>query len=444
VSAAASQILRAALFHVPRNPFREPGALESHEDGALLIARGRIAACGDFASVRRQYPEAAVRDLRGGVLLPGFGDTHVRYPQVRMLGCLGLGLLDWLRRHTLPEEAKFSDPAYARLIASEFVRSLAAHGTTTALVFGSYFATSTAALFEAAHSFGLRIVSGMVLADRLLLPELHQSPESAYRDSTRLIREFHGAGRLLCAVTPRFALSCSDAMLDVCGALMRESPGLRFQTHLNESPPEVAEVAEVARMFPGDADYLAVYERHGLAGSHSVFAHSVQSTDAELERMAAHGSSAAHCPCSNAALGSGFFPLARHLARGVHVALGTDVGGGTGFGMLKEGLQAYLLQRLAPNGYPLGPEHLLYLATRAGAEALRLEDETGDFGTGKSADLVYVRVPEISPLAAVVRNAPSAEHLLSAIFTLSDESCVRQVWVEGSPVKSAPEELAAA
>ncbi|MCU1233374.1 MAG: guanine deaminase [Candidatus Solibacter sp.] len=427
-----SEILRAALFHVPRNPFRTPGSLAFHEDAGLLIANGRIAACGDYASVRQSHPDVAVRDLRGGVLLPGFIDTHIHFPQVRILGCLGHGLLEWLQRYTLPEEAKFADVDYARTIANEFVCGLAAHGTTTALVFGSHFAASTAALFEAAQAAGLRIVAGMVLSDRMLLPELHQSPEKAYRDSTRLIRDFHGTGRLLYAVTPRFALSCSDAILEVCGALLRENPGVRFQTHLNESR---AEVKEVARLFPRDADYLAVYERHGLAGRHSVFAHNVQTTDAELERMAANRCSTSHCPGSNAALGSGILPMRRHLARGVHFALGTDVGGGIGFGMLKEGLQAYLLQRLTPDGFPLAAEHLLYLATLAGAEALGLERETGDFSEGKSADVVYVRAPRNSSLAAVMRNAPSAEHLLSAIFTVADASCIEQVWVEGRPVK---------
>ena len=429
----SSEILRGALFHVPRNPFRFPGSLQFHEDGALLVDAGRIAATGDYATLRKAHPEPPVQDLRGGVLLPGFVDTHVHYPQARILGGLGLGLLEWLQRYTLPEEAKFADAAYARAIAREFVDALAAHGTTTALVFGSHFSPATTALFDAANASGLRIVSGLVLSDRMLRPELHQAPEAAYRESTCLIRKFHAAGRSLYAVTPRFALSSSDAMLEVCGTLLRENPGVRFQTHLNETQPEVQ---EVTRFFPGDRDYFAVYERHGLAGRHSVFAHSVQTTDAELERMASHGSSASHCPASNAALGSGFFPMRRHLAHGVHFALGTDVGGGTGFGILKEGLQAYLLQRLMPEGFPLTAGHLLYLATLAGAEALGLESEIGDFQTGKSADVVYVKPPETSALAGVMRNAPSAEHLLSAIFTLADASCIARVWVEGSPVKS--------
>jgi guanine deaminase len=419
------EILRAALFHVPRNPFRTPGSLVFHADGGLLVANGRIAACGDYAAVRESHPAAAVRDLRGGVLL--------HFPQVRIVGCLGYGLLEWLKRYTLPEEARFADVPYACTVAQEFLGALAAHGTTTALVFGSHFPGSTAALFEAARASGLRIVAGMVLSDRMLLPELHQTPEMAYRESTRLIGEFHGKGRLLYAVTPRFALSCTDAMLEVCGALLRENPGVRFQTHLNESRPEVK---EIARLFPRDADYFAVYERHGLAGRHSVFAHNVQATDSELERMASRGSSTAHCPASNSSLGSGILAMRGHLARGVHFALGTDIGAGTGFGMLKEGLQAYLLQRLAADGFPLAAEHLLYLATLAGAEALGLERETGDFSEGKSADIVCLRAPESSPLAAVMRNAPSAEHLLSAIFTLGDSSSIEQVWVEGSPVKA--------
>ncbi len=423
----ARVILRATLFHTPRNPFLESGAMEVFEDGALLVENGNIAARGDYAAVRAAHPAAPVRDLRGGVLLPGFVDTHVHFPQVRALGCLGHSLLEWLQFSTLPEEAKFADVNFARTVAGEFLSALIAHGTTTALVFGAHFVPATAALFEAAAG-GPRIVSGLVLSDRLLLPELHQTAEAAYCGSTELITRFHGKGRLLYAVTPRFALSASEAILEVCQTLLREHPTVRFQTHMNESP---AEIAEVARLFPGAADYLAVYERFGLAGRLSVFAHNIHASSSELQRLAGHGSAVAHCPCSNAALGSGFFPLRRHLEAGVRVSMGTDVGGGTGFGMLKEGLQAYLLQRLAPEGMLLSAAQMLYLATRAGAEALGLEDLIGDFTPGKSADFVYLRAPDDSPLAAVARNSPSPERLLAATFTLAGSESVREVWVEG-------------
>jgi guanine deaminase len=424
-------ILRAAIFHTPRNPFRYDDALEVFPDGALAIDNGRVAACGHFVSVRAQYPDEPVRDLRGGVLLPGFIDAHIHYPQVRALGGIGYSLLDWLEQITLPEEVKFRHPSYARTVAQEFLHLLASHGTTTALVFGAHFAGATAELFEQAQASGLRIISGLVLADRHLLPELHQSPEEAYRESAGLIRRFHGAGRLLYAVTPRFALSASEAILEVCASLLAENPGVRFQTHMNES---VEEIESVASLFPDASDYLAVYERFGLAQRRSVFAHNIHPANGELERLAACGSAVAFCPASNAALGSGFFPLQRHVQAGVRFALGTDVGGGTGFGMLKEGLQAYLTQRLAPNPVTLDAAHLLYLATRAGAEALGLEDQIGDFTAEKSADFVYLRPPDTSPLAAVMRNAPSPQRLLGAIFTLAGAECVQETCIEGNPV----------
>ncbi len=425
------ELLRAGLFHTPRNPFQDEKGLESYADGALLIRAGKVVACGEYAAVHAAHPDVATSDLRGGFLLPGFVDTHTHFPQLHVLGGLGRQLLDWLEYVALPEEARMAEHVYACQTAQGFVSALAAHGTTTALVFGAHFAGATASLFEAAEQAGLRIVSGLVLSDRRLRPELHQLPEDAYRESTALIRRFHGKGRLLYAVTPRFALSASEAMLEVCQTLMRENPGVRFQTHLNENRHEIAEVAQ---LFPWASDYLNVYERFQLGGRGAVMAHNVHPSDSEVERLAASGTAVSHCPCSNAALGSGLFPLRRHLDAGVKCALGSDVGGGTGFGMLKEGLQAYLLQRLAPDGVLLGPGHLLYLATRAGAEALDMEDAIGDFSPGKAADLVYLRPPEGCPLAAVVEQATDTERILAALFTLGGAESVREVRVEGAAV----------
>ena len=425
------EILRAPLLHTPRNPFFEPGALESYPDGALFIRQGKVAACGLYSEVRAAYPDAAYTDLRGGFLLPGLIDTHIHFPQLRVLGSLGQDLPAWLKQFALPEEMRMAELSYASDTAHRFLHALAWHGTTTALVFGAHFSPATAALFEAAEAAGLRIISGMVLSDRGLLPGLHQTVEAAYRDSLELIRRFHGRGRSLYAVTPRFALSTSEGMLEVCQSLMREQEGLRFQTHLNESR---SEIETVARFFPWAEDYLAVYERYGLTGRGAVMAHNVHPLAAELERLAAAGTAVAHCPSSNAALGSGIFPFRRHMEAGVRCSLGTDVGGGTGFGMLKEGLQAYMMQRLTPEGARLDPAHLLYLATRAGAEALRLEDEVGDFTPGKSADFVYLRPPARSPLAAVVERADSMERILAALFTLGDSASVREVRVAGNAV----------
>jgi guanine deaminase len=425
------ELLRAPLFHTPRNPFRNPSALESYADGGLLIRDGRVAGCGDYGILRDTHPEVPTTDLRGGFLLPGFIDTHIHFPQLRVLGGLGRSLLDWLEHCALPEEARMADHSYACGVAREFVHALVSHGTTTASVFGAHFAPATAALFEAAEAAGLRIAAGQVLSDRMLLPELHQTPERAYRESTLLIERFHRYGRLSYAVTPRFAFSCSEAILEVCQTLLREHEGLLFQTHLNEN---VQEIGEVARMFPWASDHLAVYERFGLSRPNAVMAHDVHPTDSELDRLASSGAAVAHCPCSNAALGSGLFPLKRHLNAGVRFALGTDVGGGTGFGLLKEGLQAYLLQRVAQDGMLLDAGHLLYLATLAGAEALGLSNETGDFRPGKSADFVYLRPLADSPLTAVLEREQSPESMLAAIFTLAGAESIAEVRVEGSIV----------
>ena len=431
--ATAQQLLRATLFHTPRNPFVSEGALEAHADGGLVIANGRVVACGDYAALRKQYPDTTVRDLRGGFILPGLVDTHIHYPQVRVLGSLGLGLLDWLQKYALPEEARMANTDYARAVANEFVNALAANGTTTALVFGAHFESATAILFETAAQLGLRIASGLVVSDRMLRDELHQTPEAAYRTSKELIRRFHGKGRLLYAVTPRFALSTSEAMLEICQTLMREHPEVRFQTHLNENPQEIA---QVQKLFPSAKDYTAVYERYQLIDERSVVAHNLHPNAGELQRLADNQATVAHCPCSNAALGSGWFPLRRHLRAGVRIALGTDVGGGTGFSLFKEALQAYMLQRLAPEGFLLEPAHLLYLATRAGAEALGLDDTIGDFTPGKAADFVYVKPPANSPLTAVAANGASPERLLASIFTLAGADSIREVNVEGAPVYS--------
>lgn len=425
------ELFRAAIFHSPGNPFHDAQAFEALPDGGLLVQLGRIQAIGNYANVRAAYPQAATRDLRGGFILPGLIDLHVHFPQVRVLGSLGCTLLDWLERHALPEESRMSDERYARQVATEFVRALASHGTTAALVFGAHFPQATSIFFDTAEAAGLRVSSGMVLSDRLLRPELHQTPDAAYRDSKELIAKYHGRKRLAYAITPRFAVSASEAMLDVCRALLKEHPDLLLQTHLNENGREIS---EVARLFPWAEDYLAVYERFGLVHARSVFAHNVHPTARELHSLATLRATIAHCPSSNAALGSGIFPLRRHLEAGVRFALGTDVGAGTGFGMLKEGLQAYLLQRLAPDGVSLTPAQLLYLMTRAGAEALGVEGEIGDLSTGKAADFVYLRPPAGGPLASIVAHSEAPERALAALFTLASTDCIREVRVEGRVV----------
>ncbi|MFN3267395.1 MAG: guanine deaminase, partial [Deinococcales bacterium] len=422
-------LYRASVLHTPQNAFQNPGALVAFDDGAVVVQNGVILEMGDYSSIALKYPTAQLEDMRGAVLLPGFIDTHIHYPQGRVLGGLGMALLEWLEVNTLPEEVKFSSRSHAKTVAREFLYGLASHGTTTALVFGSHFASAMHEFFTEAENSGLRIVAGQVVSDRLLRPELHTTPEAVYTEGKMLIQTFHQRGRLLYAVTPRFSLSASEAILEACGALYHEFEGLRFTSHINENTEEVRTVQQQF-----GKDYLESYERFGLVARRSVLAHNIHATDSELGRMASAGASVSHCPCSNSSLGSGFFPLKRHLEHGVHVALGTDVGGGTGFGMPKEALQAYMMQQQMPNGYKLKVAQLLYLATLAGAEALDLQEQTGDFSSGKAFDAVLIQPAKNTPLEILFQNASDLERMLAGIFTLGSSADVAKVWVEGQVV----------
>jgi guanine deaminase len=426
-------LFRGPVLDTPSDPFLAgPDALAAESDGAILVRDGIIRARGAYADLAGKHRGEEVVDLRGGVLLPGLVDTHVHYPQVRVIAGLGLPLLEWLDQCALPEEAKLADDGYAEAVAGEFLSGLARAGTTTALVFGAHFATAMDIFFAAAGRSGLRITAGQAVSDRLLRADLLTTPEVALAEGRKLIERWHGDGRLRYAVTPRFSLSATEAMLEVCGELLEMSTGVWFTSHLNEN---TTEVAAVAKLFPHAEHYLGTYHAHGLATPHSVFAHNVHASDIELELLASTGAWVAHCPTSNAALGSGLFPFRRHVQHGARVALGSDVGGGTGFSLFKEGLQAYFLQRLlGTDGLSLTPTHLLYLCTKAGAQALGLNDRIGDLGVGKEFDAIWLRPPDGSTLAAVLKHAVDAYDALAKIFALATPSDVARVWVGGDQI----------
>lgn len=424
-------LYRATVFDTPNDPFRG-GVLRAEEDAGIVVDEaGMITARGPYRSVQADHPDEEVIALTEGVLLPGMVDTHVHFPQVRVIGGLGLPLLDWLDQRALPEEARLADVDYAHAVARDFVTGLLAAGTTSALVFGSHFAPAVDVMFETAHAAGLRVTTGLVVSDHNLPPALLTTPDRAHDEAAALADRWHGYGSMRYAVTPRFSFSTSDAMLESCAATFAEVPGSWFTSHVNEN---LAEVAEVARLFDGSR-YVHTYADHGLIERNSVLAHNIHPQDEELALLADKGASVAHCPTSNAALGSGLFPLRRHVEYGVRVALGSDVGAGTGFSLLKEGLQAYFAQQLlGDRGLPLGSAHLLWLTTAAGADALGLADVIGDLDTGKQFDAIWVLPARGNPLAVGLTNAVSAEDALAKVFALGTSSDIAGVWVGGDQI----------
>jgi len=426
-------IYRATVLDTP-GALGDRDGLRAEEDCALVVHDGVVVDRTDFTTARTAHPQDDVVDLREGLLLPGMVDTHVHFPQVRVIGGLGMTLLEWLRECALPEEGRLADTEYARGVARDFLQGLRRSGTTTALVFGSHFEGAVDTLFTEAEAAGLRITSGLVMSDRILREELLQTPDEAFAAGQRLAERWHGRGRLRYAVTPRFSLSTSDEMLRACGELLAEGgdgpAGRRwFTSHVNEN---VDEIAEVARLFPDAAHYVDTYARHGLVTDRSVLAHDVHPTAAELEVLGAAGAAVAHCPSSNSALGSGLFPLGAHLEAGVQVALGSDVGAGVGFCLLKEGLQAYFVQQLrGPDGVPLAASDLLHLATRSGALALGMGDEVGDLSPGKQFDALWLRPPAHGLLATGLRHAKDATDALAKIFALGSPADIAAVWIGG-------------
>ena len=426
-------VYRGTFLDTPASPFKGHH-LRADADAAIYVRDGVIGARGPAEAILRDHPDEPVVDLREGLVLPGFVDTHVHFPQVRVIGGLGMPLLDWLERCALPEEARLADTTYAAGVAADFLDGLARAGTTTALVFGSHFAGAVDALFEEASRLGLRVTSGLVLSDRILREDLFTDPDRAYAEGAALVKKWHGpatnGGRVRYAVTPRFSLSCSDALLESAGALLADVPDAFFTSHINENSEEIRGVRELF-----GCDYATSYDKHGLLGPRSVLAHNVHPTRGELQMMGQRGVAVAHCPTSNAALGSGMFPLGAHLAYGVRVALGSDVGAGTGFSLFKEGLQAYFCQQLlGREGHRLGVGHLLYLATAAGADALGLADVTGDLSVGKEFDALWLAPEPGTTLEVALRHADSPDDALAKAFALAGPADVRQTWVAGEPV----------
>ena len=421
---------RASLLHCLADPGEgaESSALEYFEDGLLIVENGVVVEAGDASTLMPQLSDdVVVTDFPGKIIVPGFIDCHVHFPQLDIIASYGEQLLDWLNRYAYPAEARFADEAYAREIANVFLDELLRNGTTTALVFGTVHAHSADVILEAAEARGMRLIAGKVLMDINCPDALQDTAESAYADSKALIERWHGKGRLGYAITPRFALTSSEEQLAAAGRLASEYPDVWIHTHLAENK---AEVEEIARQFPESRSYLDVYDQHGLLRERAVFAHCLHMDDEDRSCMAAKGGAAAFCPTSNLFLGSGLFDLRAMRGANVRVGLGTDVGGGTSLSLLTTASEAYKVLHLQDQALPA--TRALYLATLGAAEALYLDDKVGNFEPGKEADFVVLDPAGSSLSERRTRVATSIEEALFAITMLADDRHVAATYIAGT------------
>lgn len=418
-----TKAFRGEIFHTTDDPASGgPDAVRHLEDGVLEIRDGIVERC--VPAGKSELADKAER--LDGLIVPGFVDTHVHYPQLGVLASYGTELMEWLNKYTFPHETRFSDPGFCRAEARRFVDEMLRAGTTTALVFATSHKCSADALFEEAHSRNLRLVTGKVLSDREVPDDLRDTPDSALADSQELIDRWHGKGRLGYAVTPRFAVTSTPEQLEVAGRLLKENDGTLLHTHYSESAGEIARVSE---LFPDARDYLEVYERAGLVGRRTVLAHTIHPSEGEWDRLERSGAALSFCPCSNLFIGSGLFRVAEATRRKIRFGLGSDVGGGTSLSLLGVMDEAYKVARMGKSD--IHPFRLWYLATLGGARAMGLGDRIGSFEPGREADFIVVDPKATSLLAERVKESDDIVERLMAIAVLGDDRNVSGVYVMG-------------
>jgi guanine deaminase len=427
---SAQSAYRAQLLTFKGDPAQSSDAAVFHEDGLLIVADGHVVAAGAYAALSSQLaPGTQVQDLRDKLIVPGFIDTHIHYPQTDMIASPAPGLLPWLDTYTFPTERRFTDASYAQDTARFFVEELLSCGTTTALVYCTVHKESADALFTESEARNLRMVAGKVLMDRNCPEFLRDTAQSGYDDSAELIGRWHNRGRQMYALTPRFAPTSTAAQLEACGTLARENPDIFIQSHVAENTDEVKWVAD---LFPGHRSYLDIYDHYNLLRRRAVYGHCIYLDEEDRKRMAQTGAVASHCPTSNLFLGSGLFDFDKADEAGMPVALATDVGGGTSFSMLQTMNEAHKVARLT--GHHLTATRMFWLATAGAAEALDLADKVGTLKPGSEADFVVLD-PQATPLLERRTNrTESLEELLFAFALLGDDRAIFETYAAGKRV----------
>ena len=423
-------ILRGHVLSFQGSPFDsvQPEAASRLYE-AMAISDGKVAGLGTLAEMQALLPQADVIDHDTKLILAGFVDAHVHFPQTAIIASWGKRLIDWLNSYTFPEEMRFGDPGYAAEIANRYLDLTTANGTTTTCSFCTIHPESVDAFFTAAQARGQRVVAGKTCMDRNAPEGLRDTVQSAYDDSKTLIERWHGVDRIEYAITPRFSPTSTPDQLAALGALWAEHPDCLMQTHLSE---QVDEIEWVKSLFPQARDYLDTYEEFGLLGARGLYGHAIHLEERERHRLRDFGAALIHCPTSNTFIGSGLFDMGGLMAEGQRIGLATDTGGGSSFSMLRTMAAAYEVGQL--RGRPLHAAELIWLATQGSARALRMEDKIGNIAPGMEADLVVL---DLASTPAIAQRAARAEDLWEAVFPtlmMGDDRAITEVWINGQCV----------
>lgn len=438
-----TQAIRGSFFDITAvvdSPQQLPKNARYIEDGLLLLNGGVIVSLQHWEAGRHLLADlSSVLDYRGKLIVPGFVDSHIHYPQTEMIAAYGEQLLEWLQQYTFPVESQYHCPHYSAKMSSFFLHQLLSNGTTTALVFGTVHPQSINALFSAADHLGMRLIAGKVMMDRNAPDYLTETPEQSYQQTRELIERWHNHHRLSYALTPRFAPTSSPELLSKVKQLKEAYPDTWLHTHLCEN---LQEIAWVKSLFPEHKGYLDVYHQYQLTGRRSVFAHCIHLEQEEWDCLHHTDSAIAFCPTSNLFLGSGLFNLKTCWQKGVKMGIGTDVGAGTTFNMLQTMGEAYKVGQL--QHYRLSACEAFYHATLGGARALDLDSYIGSFTAGKEADFVVID-PAVSALQKMrFANSRDIWEKLFVLMTLGDDRNIAATWVNGQCVWQARSEEQAA
>lgn len=445
-----SLVVQGTAFHTP-----DRGKIDVLEDAAIAVnSDGNIEAvlrpeAGDYQSLISGAEKRGVlhRLDADAYLIPGLIDLHIHAPQWPQLGkALDAPLEDWLQKYTFPLEAKFADHELARAVYDDLVRTLLAHGTTTAVYFGSVDFQANVILAQTCLRHGQRAVVGKVAMDHPdECPDYYrdESAASALEDTRRFIETVRQLQQgdtpmVLPAITPRFIPSCTDTLLHNLGALAAQT-GCHVQTHCSESDWEVAHVRE--RLGQTDAEAL---DGFGLLTDRTILAHSNYVNAPDMALLAKKGAAVAHCPLSNAYFANAVFPVRDALEGGVDVGLGTDISGGFSPSMFDAARVALVASRHACSGTnpnlspenrgtasePLSAAEAFWLATAGGGQSLSLP--IGIFRSGYAFDAVCVRSNDPTSAFKVNRTLDNPIDVFEKLVLTSDRSCISDVWVNGN------------